>query len=85
MVEKTLFKFEEKMGKKDIAEQLDKISEKLKSGEPIKFDSQKSVELNPAETSQFEIKVEEEGQELSLELEIEWNKNSSGQNKLNIS
>jgi len=85
MTEKTLFKFEEKMTKSEIAEHLDQISEKLKSREPITFNSDKSIELNPSETSEFEIKVEEEGSETSLELEIEWDKNKSDSSDLNIS
>jgi len=85
MTEKTLFKFEKKMTKSEIAEHLDQISEKLKSGEPITFNSDKSIELNPSETSEFEIKVEEEGSETSLELEIEWDRNKSDSSDLNIS
>jgi len=85
MTEKTLFKFEKKMTKSEIAEHLDQISEKLKSGEPITFNSHKSIELNPSETSEFEIKVEEEGSETSLELEIEWDQNKSDSSDLNIS
>jgi len=85
MTEKTLFKFEKKMTKSEIAEHLDQISEKLKSGEPITFNSDKSIELNPSETSEFEIKVEEEGSETSLELEIEWDQNKSDSSDLNIS
>jgi len=85
MTEKTLFKFEEKMTKSEIAEHLDQISEKLKSREPITFNSDKSIELNPSETSEFERKVAEEGSETSLELEIEWDKNKSDSSDLNIS
>ena len=73
-MEKTLFKFEKKLSRKDIAEHLDQISEKLRKGEPITFNSGEEVELNPSERPEFEIKVEEEsGGEKSLELEIEWN------------
>ena len=70
-MEKTLFKFEKRMSRRDIAEHLDQISEKLKNGETISFDSGKEVELNPSVNPEFEIKVEEEGSgEKSLELEI---------------
>jgi len=86
MTEKTLFKFEERKSKKQIAEHLDQISSKLKSGEPITFESDKSIELNPTENTEFEIKVEEESEgDISLEIELEWNKNNEKNNsELNI-
>jgi amphi-Trp domain-containing protein len=74
MVEKTLFKFEDKISKNEIAKHLDRISEKLKSGEPITFQSNENIELQPSDRPEFEVKVEEEGNELSLEVEIEWDK-----------
>lgn len=74
MTEKTIFRFEQKMSKEEIAQHLDEISRKLKNGKPITFQSDKSVELSPSERPEFEIKVEEEGDETSLELEIEWHK-----------
>jgi len=85
MTEKVLFKFEEKMSKSDIAKHLDRISNKLKNNEPIKFESNDSIELNPSDNSEFEIKVEEEGSETSLELEIEWDNTDSKDSGLDIS
>lgn len=78
MTEEVLFKFEKEMSKNEIAEHLDRISEKLKSGEPVKFSSDTEIELEPGENPEFEIKVEREGDETSLELEIEW---SDGEDK----
>jgi amphi-Trp domain-containing protein len=73
MSEETLFRFEERMSREEIAEKLQTISENLRSGEPIVFESDGSVELRPSAQSEFEIEVEEEGRgEKSLELEIEW-------------
>ena len=80
MVEKTLFKFEDEISKTEIAEHLDRVSEKLKSGERIKFKSNEDIELNPSENPEFEVKVEEEGNELSLEIEIEWDKDETSSN-----
>ncbi|MEF8880249.1 MAG: amphi-Trp domain-containing protein [Candidatus Nanohaloarchaea archaeon] len=75
MGEETLFKFEKKMNKIEISEHIDKISEKLKADEPITFESDKSVKLTPSAQPEFEIKVEEESDgDISLEMEIEWNK-----------
>jgi amphi-Trp domain-containing protein len=73
MTEEVLFKFEQKMSKTEIAEHLDRISEKLKSGEAVKLSSDTEIELNPSQQPDFEIKVEREGDEISLELELEWN------------
>jgi len=85
MTEKVLFKFEEKMSKTEIAEHLDRLSDKLKKNQPISFESEESIKLNPSENPEFEIKVEEEGDETSLELEIEWSKSGSESSRLEIS
>lgn len=74
-MERVLFEMEKKMEGSEIAEYLRKIADKVESGESIKLNSgNQSVELDTDRPAEFEVKVEEEDNEESLELEIEWNK-----------
>ncbi|GEM_PF-1852215 len=73
MVEKVLFEVEEKMKGPEIAEKLRAIAKKIESQEPITLESgEQSVVIETNRPAEFEIKVEEENGEESLELEIEW-------------
>ncbi len=86
VMEKVLFEVEEKMSNHDIAEYLRNIAEKLENNESIKLESgDQSVQLDTDRPAEFEIKVEEENGEESLELEIEWNKDSQKSDDLSIS
>ena len=86
IMEKVLFEVEEKMSNQEIAEYLKNIAEKLEKGQEIKLESgDQSVQLDTDRPAEFEIKVEEENGEESLELEIEWKKGSQKSDDLSIS
>ena len=77
MSEETVFKMEKHMDNASIADQLHKIADKLANDEKITLTSgNNSVELETDRDAVFEIKVERETDEESLELEIEWKKGS---------
>ncbi len=77
MTEEVLFKLEQKMSNSEIAENLREIAEKIENGDEISLKSgNQSVDLRTDRSAEFEIKVEREKDEESLELEIEWKKNN---------
>ena len=72
-MERVLFEMEKKMSGTEIAEYLRKIADKVESGESIRLESgDQNVELDTDRPAEFEVKVEDENGEESLELEIEW-------------
>lgn len=77
MTEETLLKIEKKMDNNAIASKLRKIADKIERKEKIRLQSNSdSVELDTDREAVFEIKVERESGEESLEIEIEWKTNS---------
>lgn len=73
MTEDVLFESERRMDSTEIAQYLREIAEKLEAGDPVRLESgSQSVELATDRPAVFEIKVEREDGEESLELEIEW-------------
>jgi|APHM01.1.fsa_nt_gi hypothetical protein len=80
-MERVLLEDEQKISRSEIAEKLVKISEGVEKGEINLTSGEDQVELHLNEICEFEIKVEEEGDELSLELEIEWNQNKEESEK----
>lgn len=80
MTEETLFKLEKKMDSAEIAEYLRNIADKIESRQTITLESGiDKVSVETDRDSVFEVKVEREDDEESLELEIEW-KNSKSDN-----
>lgn len=77
-MEETVFEVEKKMSNQEIAEYLKNIAGKVEKGEAIKLESDgQKVELATDRDAEFEIKVEHEDGEESLELEIEWKEKAS--------
>ena len=84
-MERVLFEMESKMSGAEIAEYLRKIADKVERGESIKLGSDsEAVELDTDRPAEFEVKVEEEDGEESLELEIEWNNSRKSDENLSI-
>jgi amphi-Trp domain-containing protein len=74
-MEETVFKFEKKLSNPEIADYLRRVADKVENGEQLNLDSgNDSVELDTGRDAEFEVKVEREDDEESLELEIEWKK-----------
>ena len=77
MTEQVLFELEKKMENSEIAQNLREIAEKIENGDEINLESgSQSVNLRTDRPAEFEIKVEREGDEESLELELEWKKDA---------
>jgi amphi-Trp domain-containing protein len=84
-MEKVLLKDEQKISKEEIAEKLVKISQGVKRGDLTLNSGEEQVSMEFSDTPEFEIKVEEVGSEMSLELEIEWDKNKERESGVEIS
>lgn len=79
MTEEVLFEIEEKMSGSEIADYLGNVANKIENDERISLKSStQSVELETSGNKEFEVKVEREGKEKSLELEIEWKDEAGG-------
>jgi len=84
-MERVLFEMEKKMDGTEIAEYLRKIADKMENGESIRLESgDQTVELVTDRPAEFEVKVEEEDSEESLELEIEWDCEDKQEEDLSI-
>jgi amphi-Trp domain-containing protein len=91
MPETVLFESERKESLGAVAEYLRTVADNLDSGASVTLEAGgESVTLDPPETVEFEVKAEREGPaegsgELSLELEIEWDEDATGDDSLTIS
>lgn len=78
MGEDTIFEFEAERSRKEIAAYLRVLAAELDSEGPVTFrDGEYTAAVTPPEYAEFDVEVEresgEEGSELGIELEIEWN------------
>ncbi|MCL9813343.1 amphi-Trp domain-containing protein [Natranaeroarchaeum aerophilus] len=71
--------FERDTSRDEVANQLEAFAERLRGDEPIRITiEERSFTVDPPETVEFEIEVDDEGEtigedvERSIELEIEW-------------
>lgn len=72
MAEETLFESEQVHSRTEIAAALRSLAAQLDDG-PVTFEAaDRSVTVEPPERAVFEIEVERESDETSIELEIEW-------------
>lgn len=79
-MERTLLETEEKKDRDSVAAYLRQLADRLESGDPVTLSGGgQDVELDVPEVVEFEVKVEEDAGETSLELEIEWNSDDVGQ------
>ena len=85
MPEEVLFKSESRMSRSEIASYFRQIADNLDGGSDISLKSgEESVTLDPPTQPTFEVKAEREGSEggpyeLSIEFELEWDENESGE------
>jgi amphi-Trp domain-containing protein len=80
MGETVLLETERRSSRADIAATLRDVADKLDAGDPVTFAAgEESVTVDPPESPEFEIKVERETEsgsdEMSFELEVEWDEN----------
>jgi amphi-Trp domain-containing protein len=85
MPEEVLFKSESEQTREEIASYLRSVADKLEQGEAITLKSgSESVTMEPPARPTFEVKAEREGPtdgsgEFSIEFELEWDENGSGE------
>lgn len=77
-MEKKIFSSEQKLSREEIAEHLEGIAKGVKQGNVKLNYGQESIELGIGDQPEFEVEVEKEGDEYSLEVEIEWDERESG-------
>ena len=82
MTEKVLFENESQKSRDEIADYMEKIVEKLRgNGELIFRSGEKNVSLEVPDSAEFEVKVEQEKLEKSVEFEIEWSSQEPDEDK----
>lgn len=85
MPEEVLFESESTQSRSEIAAYLRTVADSLEAGDPITLSSgDQSVTMEPPARPTFELKAEREGPadspgELSIELELEWDEGSAGE------
>lgn len=83
MPEEVLFKSESVRSRAEIADYLRRVADSLEAGGEVSLQAgEESIDIDPAERSTFEVKVEREGApespEQSIEFEIEWKEGEKG-------
>lgn len=79
-MERTLLETEEKKDRDGVAAYLRQLADRLESEDTVTLSGGgQDVELDVPEVVEFEVKVEKDAGEMSLELEIEWNSDDAGQ------
>lgn len=85
MPEEILFESESTQSREQIATYLRNVADRLDAGDAITLRAgDDSVSLDPPAQATFEVKAEREGPtdapgELSVEFEVEWDENASGE------
>lgn len=75
-----LLKTTQKMHRKDAAEKIRDIADKINNGEIELKAGNDSVNLQPADQVEFELDVEkEEDGDISIEIEVEWSETESSE------
>jgi amphi-Trp domain-containing protein len=84
MPEEVLFESEANHSRSEVATYLRQVADSIDGGGPITLKAGgESVTMDPPGTVEFEVKAEREGPtdasgELSVEFELEWDENASG-------
>ncbi len=77
-MEEVLFESETEESRAAVADYLRSVADRLDDGAVTLRSGDEELTVNPPETVEFEVKVEREGAETSLELELEWAEDASG-------
>jgi amphi-Trp domain-containing protein len=73
MTEEVLFETEQTLDRAAIADYLHTVADNLDAGEDVTLSAGgETLTMSPPARSEFEVKAEREGTELSLEFELEW-------------
>jgi amphi-Trp domain-containing protein len=79
MTEEVLFEVERDMDRADVADYLRTVADNLAAGEDLTLSAGgDSLTLSPPPTTGFEVTAEREGEELSVEFELEWDEGAGG-------
>lgn len=79
MPEEVLFVHETRSTRADVADYLRTVADSLDAGNDLTLsDGGESVTVSPPDSVEFEVKVEREGSEKSVEFELEWGEGDGG-------
>ena len=63
------------LSREEVADYLEDVAEGFRSGEEFSLTiGERTVDVNPADTVEFETEIEDEEDERELEFEIEWDR-----------
>ena len=75
-----LLRAESMMSRKDAAQKIHDLADKIGDGKVELKAGDDSIELTPSDQVEFELDVEEETDgDISIEIEVEWSKESQGE------
>jgi amphi-Trp domain-containing protein len=88
-MEEVLFKFERRTDRATVADLLRSVADNLDAGEPVTLAAgDESFTVNVPARPEFEVKVEREtgsgSPELSVEFELEWDEDGTGDAELSV-
>jgi len=78
MTEETLHESEEKRSRRGISTFFRRLSRRLGRGEKVPVNDEQTVAVEVPEEAEFEVEVEREDGEISLEIEMDWPEEEGG-------
>ncbi len=78
MTEETLHESEEKRSRRGIATFFRRLSRRLGRGEKVPVNDEQTVAVDVPEEAEFEVEIEREDGEISLEIEMDWAEEEGG-------
>ena len=79
MTEETVHESEEQRSRRGISSFLQRISNRLRRGEPVPVDEEQTVTVEPAEEAELDVEVERQDGEVKLEIEVGWLEEEGGE------
>jgi len=72
MSEETIHETETRRSRRGLASYFRRVANALSRGDPVPADEQQTVTVDPPAETEFEVSVERDGDDVSLELQLEW-------------
>jgi amphi-Trp domain-containing protein len=72
MSEETVHESERRTTRQALSSYFRRLSNRLRRGEPVPADEEQTLTVHPPEMPEFEVEVEREEGDVSLEIEMEW-------------
>ncbi|MBX0288350.1 DUF1508 domain-containing protein [Halomicroarcula sp. F28] len=72
MSEETIYESEETRSRRGLATYFRRLARRLSRGEPVPADEEQTVTVEMPADPEFEVELEQEGEMVSLEIDVEW-------------